>query len=588
MRQGIVRWQPKKGNSHDDVVLPRLSDIVRASGRGSRSGVSCETPIMSADGLDATAWWRRGVIYQIYPRSFLDSDGDGIGDLEGIRRRLDHLVWLGVAAVWISPFFPSPMKDFGYDIRDFCDVDPVFGDLATFDRLLAEAHGRGLKVILDLVPNHTSDQHPWFIESGASRDNPKRDWYVWRDPQPDGSPPNGWVSTFGGSGWERDDRTGQFYYHAFLKEQPDLNWRNEDVQAAMHDVMRFWLARGVDGFRVDAITYLVEDDLLREDPPDHLAGEGAPKKAGVRHVFTADRPETHDCVSGLRRVVDAYPDRVLIGEAHLPVALVMRYYGWREPGFHLPFNFILLHTTWDARTVEAAIDQYLNLMPEGCWPNWVLGNHDEPRIATRIGEEEARVAAMLIMTVGGTPFVYNGEELGLGDVVLAPDQVQDTPERRNPGRGLGRDPQRSPMPWDGSPEGGFTSGEPWLPIGDTNRPRNVEAQRADPRSVLNLYRRLIALRTSDPALIAGHYVARAERGPVLAYIRRGDARDVFVVLNFGDAATAIDLPGPGRIALSTHLDRDEAECDGTIELRAREGLVVRLSLREETAQAASA
>ena len=447
--------------------------------------------------------------------------------------------------------------------------------------MLADAHARGLEVILDLVPNHTSDQHPWFVESRSSRDNPKRDWYVWRDPLPDGSPPNGWVSSFGGSAWEQDDRTGQLYYHAFLKEQPDLNWRNPDVREAMHGVMRFWLDRGVDGFRVDAITYLVEDDLLREDPPDHLAGEGSPQKGGVRHVFTADRPETHDYVSGLRQVVDAYPDRVLIGEAHLPVALVMRYYGWVEPGFHLPFNFILLHTAWDARTVEAGIDQYLNLMPEGCWPNWVLGNHDEPRVATRIGHEEARVAAMLTMTVGGTPFVYNGEELGLEDVALKPDEVQDTPERRHPGEGFGRDPQRSPMPWDRTPGGGFTSGTSWLPIGDGNLARNVEAQRGDPHSMMNLYRRLIALRKTDGALITGRYVAQAQRGRALAFLRRGEEREVFVALNFGGDPVAIRLPSRGRIALSTHLDRGEEDCVETVCLRAHEGIVVRMDAAEQ-------
>ena len=382
-------------------------------------------------------WWQGAVIYQVYPRSFQDTDGDGIGDLPGVIRRLDHLVWLGIDAVWLSPFYTSPMRDFGYDIADFRDVDPVFGTLEDFDRLVAEAHARNIRLILDFVPNHTSDQHPWFVESRSSRENPKRDWYVWKNGR-DVGPPNGWMSTFGGSAWQHDPASGQFYYHAFLEEQPDLNWRHPDVQEAMHAVMRFWLDRGVDGFRVDAITYLVEDDLLREDPPLSLRGEGAPARAGVRHVFTADRPETHERVAGMREVVDRYGDRVLIGEAHLPVALVMRYYGLDRPGFHLPFNFILLHTDWDARTVEAAIDQYLNMIPGFCWPNWVLGNHDEPRVASRIGQDQARVAAMLAFTIGGTPFVYNGEELGLEDV--APGQVQDTAELRHPGQGLGRDP----------------------------------------------------------------------------------------------------------------------------------------------------
>lgn len=429
----------------------------------------------------AAPWWKEAVVYQVYLRSFQDSDGGGFGDLDGLIARLDHLTWLGVDAVWLSPFHPSPMLDGGYDVSDFLGVDPRFGTLQTFDRLVAEAHGRGLKVILDYVPNHTSDRHPWFQESRASTDNPRRDWYVWRDGK-DGDPPNGWRSMLGDPAWTRDEATGQFYYHAFLPQQPDLNWRNPEVRAAMHAVLRFWLDRGVDGFRVDAVAHLIEDDLLRDDPPGDLAGEGLPVQAGMRHAFTSDRPETHACVAEWRRLVDAYEGPVLIGEAHLPTERVVRYYGLESPGFHLPFNFVLLGMAWDARALAAAVDQYLNLLPSGAWPNWVLGNHDEQRLATRIGPEQARVAAMLAFTVGGTPFVYNGDELGLEDVPVCADEV------RHPDMSRERDPQRSPTPWDAGHHAGFTTGEPWLPLGAENTSRNVAAQARNASSMLTLYR----------------------------------------------------------------------------------------------------
>jgi alpha-glucosidase len=291
----------------------------------------------------AVAWWQRGVIYQIYPRSFQDTNGDGVGDLNGITARLDHLAWLGVDALWVSPIYPSPMADFGYDVSDYCAIDPLFGTMADFDRLVAQAHQRGLKVILDFVPNHTSDQHPWFVESRSSKDNPKRDWYLWREPKPDGAPPNNWIANFGGPAWTFDARTGQSYYHAFLSEQPDLNWRHPEVRAAMYDALRFWLKRGVDGFRVDAIANLIEDALLREDPPNPDFHAGLPPNRRVHRVFSYDRPETHPCVADLRAVIDEFPDRVVIGEAHLPIARVVKYYGDDRPGFNLPFNFILLH-----------------------------------------------------------------------------------------------------------------------------------------------------------------------------------------------------------------------------------------------------
>ena len=521
------------------------------------------------------AWWQRGIVYQVYPRSFQDSNGDGIGDLEGIRRRLDHLTRLGVDAVWISPFYPSPMADFGYDVSDYCDVDPVFGTLADFDRLIAAAHERGLKLILDYVPNHSSDRHPWFVESRSSRTNPKRDWYVWRDAALDGGPPNNWLSEFGGSAWAWDAPTGQYYYHAYLKEQPDLNWRNPEVVRAMLDVLRFWFDRGVDGFRVDAIHHLIEDAQFRDNPPNPDWRPGMSPSRRLLRVHTMDQPEVHEAIVAMRRVADAYADRVLIGEAWLPIDRLMAYYGVDLGGFHLPFNFHLITTAWTAEAVGALIDTYEAALPPGGWPNWVLGNHDRSRVASRLGAAQARVAAMLLLTLRGTPTIYQGEELGMTDVAIPPDQVRDPWEKNVPGLGLGRDPERTPMPWDASPNAGFTEGAPWLPLGSDWRTVNVAAQESDPRSMLSLYRALISLRRIEPALSVGAYApVRAEKD-VLAYERRADRR-VLIALNLGGRPRALRGVPAGTLRLSTYLDRAGEPVAATLRLRPDEGVVVAL------------
>ena len=375
--------------------------------------------------MQSLKWWQRGVIYQVYPRSFQDNNGDGIGDLRGIIQRLDYVSSLGIDAIWISPIYPSPMADFGYDVSDYCAIDPIFGDLWDFDRLVASAHDRGLRVILDFVPNHTSSEHPWFRESRGSRDNPKRDWYIWRDGQTGEAPPNNWLSRFGGSAWEWDDATKQYYYHSFLKEQPDLNWRNPQVPQAMFNVPRFWLDRGVDGFRVDVLWLLIKDDQFRDNPvnPGFVPGESSHQR--LLPLYTANRPEVHALVAQMRSVVDAYPDRVLIGEIYLPIEQLVAYYGHNLRGANLPFNFQLLQTAWNAESIARLIDAYEAALPPGAWPNWVLGNHDTRRLASRIGEAQARVAAMLLLTLRGTPTIYYGEEIGLKDVEISPDQVQD-------------------------------------------------------------------------------------------------------------------------------------------------------------------
>ncbi|MBM9593837.1 alpha-amylase family glycosyl hydrolase [Roseitranquillus sediminis] len=510
-------------------------------------------------------WWKRGVIYQIYPRSFQDSDGDGIGDLRGIESRLQHLAELGVDAIWISPIFPSPMADFGYDISDYCGIDPMFGTLEDFDRLLAAAHDRGLRLLLDFVPSHTSDRHPWFEESRASRQSARRDWYVWRDPAPGGGPPNNWLSEFGGPAWSFDEATGQYYLHIYLPQQPALNWRNPDVRSAMLDVLRFWFERGVDGFRVDAAEHLAPDEHLRDN---YSNPDWQPHMGPARSMFrthTAHQPEGHRVVREMRRVADAYPDRVLIGEAYGTIEEVVSYYGPELGGFHLPFNFALIDALWDAAHIAALVDDYEAALPEGAWPNWVLGNHDRARIASRVGPAQARIAAMLLLTLRGTPTIYQGDELGLENADVPPEAVQDPWELNVPGQGLGRDPVRTPMPWDASPGAGFTAGRPWLPISTQT---NVAVQAQEPASMLTLHRRLLTLRRAEPALSVGSYRTISAQDDVFVYERRHADRRLVVMLNFSSELRHVRPSG--RLVLSTNVDR--SEFDGT--LLPDEGLVL--------------
>ena len=524
-------------------------------------------------------WWQAGVIYQVYPRSFQDGNGDGIGDIDGIRSRLDYCAALGVDALWLSPIYPSPMADFGYDISDYTGVAPVFGTLADFDELLAELKRRGIRLILDYVPNHTSDEHPWFKESRSGRESAKRDWYLWRDPAPGGGPPNNWLSNFGGGAWEWDQVTKQYYYHSFLKEQPDLNWRNPQVVEAMHEVLRFWLRKGVDGFRIDVLWLLIKDDEWRDNPPNPKYRPGMPFFGSQLPLYTSDRPEVQDIVTGLRKVLDEFEDRVLIGEIYLPLDRLMAYYGRDLGGVQLPFNFQLLHSEWEARVIATLIDQYERGLPRGGWPNWVLGNHDNPRIATRAGAAQARVAAMLLLTLRGTPTMYYGDELGMTNGRIPADRVQDPLEKNVPGKGLGRDPCRTPMQWDASLHAGFSGREPWLPISDDFARVNVQEEQLDPASLLNLYRRLLSIRRTHPALAIGGYTAFVAAGSVLAYVRDTPDERLLIALNLG--ASSCELPfaalGAGRVLLSTFLDRgDETAVDG-IGLRGNEGVIVVLA-----------
>lgn len=537
---------------------------------------------------DQQPWWQKTVIYQIYPRSFQDSNGDGIGDLKGITSRLDYLSQtLGVDAIWLSPFYVSPMADFGYDVADYTEVDPIFGTLSDFDELLHQAHRRGLKVIIDYVPNHTSDQHPWFQESRSSRDNPKRDWYIWADPKPDGSPPNNWLSIFGGSAWEWDAKTGQYYLHSFLKEQPDLNWRNPAVRQAMFDVLRFWLEKGVDGFRIDVAHFIMKDPLLRDNPLRTGSAGSLHKPFGDYesqiHLYDQNHPDVHEVYRAMRQLLDSYnhdQPRFSIGEVHIyDLQKWVEFYGKDLDELHMPFNFQLLKTDWQAQAIRQSIDALEKALPEGAWPNYVLGNHDEPRLASRIGPQACRLAAMLLLTLRGTPTLYYGDEIGMVDVFIPCEEQRDPLGKNLPG--LGRDPCRTPMQWDGSRHAGFAPpsvAATWLPLAPDFREKNVENQLADPRSLLNLYRRLLAFRQSSPALLRGDYLPLDNMPQdIFAYLRHlPDLAPVLIALNFSSRPTEIALPEliGGRILLSTELDREGQIHSDRLDLRPFEGMML--------------
>lgn len=524
-------------------------------------------------------WWQNGILYQVYPRSFQDSNNDGVGDLNGIEERLDYLHELGITAVWVSPFYPSPMADFGYDIADYCGVHPLFGTLSDFDRLLASVHKRKMKLILDLVPNHSSDQHPWFLESRSSRQHPRRDWYIWADAKPDGSPPNNWLSVFGGSAWQWDAPTGQYYYHAFLKEQPDLNWRNPEVKKAMFEVMHFWLKKGVDGFRVDVMWHMIKDDQLRDNPvnPDYKNHQSTYDQ--LIPVYSTDQPEVHAVVRQMRQVVDQYEDRLLIGEIYLPVHRLVAYYGEKNSGAHLPFNFQLLTLPWDARRISETIDQYEGVLPPGAWPNWVLGNHDQPRIASRVGLEQARIAALLLLTLRGTPTIYYGEEIGMTDVPLSPEEIRDPQGLNMPDRNLSRDPQRTPMQWDSSRNAGFSAHNPWLPLPANFRRINVAAQRDDQLSMFTFYKRLIRLRQQEPAFYGGTYEAVYSDDRIIAYRRVHERRRFMVILNLTHRPVHFhpDHGLNGTIELSTLPEREGQTVNKATGVHGDEGMIIRLS-----------
>jgi alpha-glucosidase len=524
-------------------------------------------------------WWQSAVIYEIYPRSFQDTNGDGIGDLRGILARLPYLSELGIDAIWICPIFPSPMADFGYDISNYADIDPLFGSLQDFDELLEAAQHHGVRLLLDLVPNHTSDRHPWFLQSRSSRENTRRDWYLWRDPARHGAAPNNWLSEFGGSAWQYDAATRQYYYHAFLAQQPDLNWRNAEVRAAIYDVMRFWLRRGVHGFRVDVLWHLIKDDRFRDNPPNPQFAPGKPPHQALIPLYTTDRPEMEQVIAELRAVIDEFPDRLLIGEIYLPIQRLVAYYGRNLDGAHLPFNFTLLSTAWNACTIAKLIEEYETALPPGGWPNWVLGNHDQPRVASRIGRDQAGIAAILLLTLRGTPTIYYGEEIGMVQAHIPPDRVRDPFAKNVPNLKIGRDGCRTPMQWDGSTNAGFSAAEPWLPIPDSYRQDNLEAQRREKGSLFNLYRRIIALRRARRALLHGAYRPLHATGDLLLYLRALDDERIVVALNLGSEplVAKFEAQASGKVLLSSGADREGEKLGAAIDLRPHEGLIIEIA-----------
>ncbi|MXO86929.1 DUF3459 domain-containing protein [Altererythrobacter aurantiacus] len=526
-------------------------------------------------------WWRDETIYQIYPRSYQDCDADGVGDLPGILARLPYIAELGVDCFWLSPIFASPMDDFGYDVADYRSIDPLFGTMDDFDALLNAAHSHGLKLVLDFVPNHTSDRHEWFRESRGSRTNAKRNWYIWKDPAPDGGPPNNWISNFGGSAWEFDERTGQYYYHAFLASQPDLNWRNPEVRSAMFDVLRFWLDKGVDGFRVDVIWHLIKDAEFRDNPPNPEYRPGQPEIEKNLQVHSADQPEIHDLVAQMRDVIEEYDNRLMIGEIYLPLERMVRYYGESgESGVHLPFNFQLLQCQWEPKKIAGLVKEYEAALPEGGWPNWVLSNHDQPRIAARAGARQAGIAAMLLLTLRGTPTLYYGDEIGLAEVDIPPDRIQDPWARQEPDASFNRDKARTPMQWSSKENAGFSGTQPWLPLSQDWRERNVAQLDEQPGSLLRLYKRLLAFRKNEPALRDGAYREIHVGETMFAYERVLDKERLLVLLNFSDDPVAAPpLPDSYRggtvVFSSEEVDNPPEQDAAAITLRPGAGVIVR-------------
>jgi len=497
-------------------------------------------------------WWRGAVTYQIYPRSFLDTDGNGVGDLPGIIERLDYVASLGVDAIWIAPFFKSPMADFGYDIADYRDVDPLFGTLADFDSLLAKAHGLSLKVMIDQVLSHTSIEHAWFKESRESRDNPKADWYVWADAKDDGSAPNNWLSLFGGSAWQWEPRRGQYYLHNFLTSQPDLNFHHPEVRAAILDSVRFWLDKGVDGVRLDAINFCFHDRELRDNPPkpkEKRVGRGfSPDNpyAFQYHYYNNTQPENLAFLGELRKLMDGYPDVAALGEISSEDSLATMAEYTRHGRLHMGYSFELLTDDFSATHIRSTVQTLEAQMTEG-WPCWAISNHDVERVLTRWGRgrpspQLANLLTAMVCSLRGSVCVYQGEELGLTEADLPYESLQDPYGIAFWPQFKGRDGCRTPMPWSDDAHAGFSRGMPWLPVPQEHRALAVTRQEADPHSVLNGFRTFMHWRQSQPALRWGdiEFIETAE--PVLAFIRRLDGRATLVVFNLADAAVDIRLP----------------------------------------------
>jgi alpha-glucosidase len=534
-------------------------------------------PEMPADRAGRT-WWRDGVLYQIYPRSYMDSNGDGIGDLRGITARLDHLQWLGVEGIWLDPVTVSPNADWGYDVADYCDVDPALGTLDDADELIAEAAARNIRVVLDLVPNHTSDRHPWFGDARSSKTSAHRDWYVWADPKPDGSPPNNWNMSFDPRlpAWTFDEASGQYYLNQFLPSQPDLNWWNEDVRDAFDAILRFWFDRGVAGFRIDVAHSIIKDRYLRDNPPSTDDDHWWVRLRGQRSVYNASRPEVHDVLKRWRALAETYsPPRVLIGETYVlePESLAS-FYGQGDE-LNLAFNFTLLHARFRAPVLRAAVEDTERLLPHDAWPVWTGSNHDNHRFPTRwCDNDPQKIRAALVMLTGlrGTPFLYYGDEIGMADGDVPAERVLD-PVGKFHGPRLGRDPERTPMQWTADPGAGFSApgAEPWLPYGDYAA-NNVAAHRHDPDSILSLTRDLIGLRDAMPELRRGAYRTLGTSDEHVWAWQRGDR--TVVALNLSEEPATVPVDGAAEIRISTLRARDGERVAGSLALGPWEGAIL--------------
>jgi alpha-glucosidase len=524
--------------------------------------------------MSTSSRWSADVVYELCVPSFQDSNSDGLGDLNGISARLDYLHWLGVTALWLTPFYRTDFFDFGYDVIDHSSVDQRFGDMSDFDQLLGKAHQLGMKILIDFVPNHTSAKHAWFVDSRSSRSSVRRDWYIWRDARPGSDLPNNWTTQYETSAWAWDATTGQFYFHSFHENQPDLNWTNPDVQRAMASVLRFWLDRGVDGFRIDAMVHLAKDPQWRDNPP-------APGKAvadwptwPMAPAYTQDQAGLLPLLEMLCGVINEYPGRMIIGENHLSPGRLPSYY---NVGLTHPINPQFLDIEWEPSAIRRAIDTYEGLLDVKNWPNWVFCSHDNARVATRLGESRTRSAAMLHLTLRGTPIIYYGEELGLLNAPIAREQEMDPLGRLMPGKGLGRDAQRAPLPWDDTLNCGFSDAQPWLPMPGRYRELGVQSQRADIKSLLHLYRKLLHFRASETALQFGDYLPDVLTDQVFAYIRQDSQSRFLVAINFSSSIAMLrSKAAHGAVVLSTELDRTGERATGDITLRPDEGILMRI------------
>ena len=536
---------------------------------------------MTKDKQPNNSWWKNGVIYQIYPRSFMDSNNDGIGDIKGIISKLDYLNdgtknSLGVDALWISPMYTSPMKDFGYDISDYHDIDGIFGNLDDFKLLLSEAHHRGIKIIMDLVVNHTSDEHPWFVEARKDKNNPKRDWYIWH--KNTGKKPNNWVSLFEmKNAWWLDKSTNEFYLGTFTKHQPELNWRNPELKKEVYNMIRYWLDMGVDGFRLDVVNWFIKDDQYRNNPWKLSLIPMDVQK----HIYDRNRPETHDICKEIRAITDEYTDRMLVGEIYTnDTAEAVSYQGKMEDELHMTFNFNFLFQRWSAKGFYNKIKNYYTLLPKNAWPNFTLSNHDQPRHYFRYkrSNPRAKVAIAMLMTLRGTPFIYYGEEIGMSSERIARKHLQDPLGKKGWPFIKGRDAERTPMQWDSSKGAGFSTGKPWLPVNPDYQGKNVCVQSNIHDSLLSFYKALIWMRKDSQALSVGHIdFLQGAQPDILAYKRNYEQEEILIILNFSSKQRKFHMSAElqGQVLLGTHRSKDSGLPLDNIDLHPYEAIIIK-------------